>query len=78
MNFTQLTVFREVMDSGSISQTAKKLGRTQPAISLAIKNLERSLGLSLFERRGRQLVPVCAFRGDPAICSDSIRPPLPI
>ncbi|MEM9585480.1 MAG: LysR family transcriptional regulator [Pseudomonadota bacterium] len=58
MNFNQLTVFREVMESGSISQTAKKLGRTQPAISLALKNLERSLGLSLFERRGRQLVPV--------------------
>jgi len=58
MNFTQLTVFREVMESGSISQTARKLGRTQPAISLAIKNLERSLGLSLFERRGRRLVPV--------------------
>lgn len=58
MNFTQLTVFREVMESGSISQTAKKLGRTQPAISLAIKNLEQSLGLSLFERRGRRLVPV--------------------
>ncbi|WP_334068076.1 LysR family transcriptional regulator [Nereida ignava] len=58
MNFTQLTVFCDVMESGSISQTAKKLGRTQPAISLAIKNLERSLGLSLFERHGRRLVPV--------------------
>ena len=58
MNFTQLTVFREVMETGSISQTAKNLGRTQPAISLALKNLERSLGLSLFERRGRRLVPV--------------------
>ena len=50
MNFTQLTVFREVMESGSISQTARKLGRTQPAISLAIKTLEKSLGLSLFDR----------------------------
>lgn len=58
MNFTQLNVFREVMRSGSISQTARKLGRTQPAISLAIKNLEQSLDLKLFERRGRQLVPV--------------------
>lgn len=58
MNFTQLTVFREVMETGSISQTAKKLGRTQPAISLAIKKLERSFGLPLFERRGRRLVPV--------------------
>ncbi len=58
MNLTQLTVFREVMDSGSISQTAKKLGRTQPAISLTIKNLEKTLGLALFERRGRRLIPV--------------------
>ena len=58
MNLTQLTVFREVMETGSISQTAKKLNRTQPAISLAIKNLERSLGLTLFERKGRRLIPV--------------------
>lgn len=58
MNFTQLTVFREVMETGSISQTAKNLGRTQPAISLAIKNLERTLDLALFERRGRRLIPV--------------------
>jgi len=58
MNFNQLTVFHEVMETGSISQTAKNLGRTQPAISLAIKNLERALDLSLFERRGRRLIPV--------------------
>ncbi|WP_298850335.1 LysR family transcriptional regulator [uncultured Ruegeria sp.] len=58
MNLTQLTVFREVMETGSISQTAKNLNRTQPAISLAIKNLERSLGLTLFERKGRRLIPV--------------------
>ncbi|WP_170476310.1 LysR family transcriptional regulator [Ruegeria arenilitoris] len=58
MNLAQLTVFREVMETGSISQTAKKLNRTQPAISLAIKNLEKKLGLTLFERRGRRLVPV--------------------
>lgn len=58
MNFTQLSVFREVMASGSVSQTAKKLGRTQPAISVAIKKLEDSVGIPLFERRGRQLIPV--------------------
>ncbi|WP_298921837.1 LysR family transcriptional regulator [uncultured Roseobacter sp.] len=58
MNFIQLNVFREVMESGSISQTAKKLGRTQPAITLAIKNLEKSLDIKLFERSGRRLLPV--------------------
>ncbi len=46
------------MASGSISQTAKKLGRTQPAISVTIKKLEESVGIALFERRGRQLIPV--------------------
>lgn len=58
MNVTQLTVFKEVMSTGSVSQAARKLGRTQPAISLSIKNLEESLGLKLFRREGRQLIPV--------------------
>ena len=58
MNVMQLTVFREVMETGSISQAARQLGRTQPAISLSIKNLERALDLTLFERRGRRLIPV--------------------
>ena len=58
MNLTQLRVFSEVMKSGSISKTAKILNRTQPAISLSIKNLEYSVGFKLFERQGRQLVAV--------------------
>ena len=58
MNLTQLRVFSEVMKSGSISKTAKILSRTQPAISLSIKNLENSIGFKLFERQGRQLVAV--------------------
>ena len=58
MNLMHLTVFREVMETGSISQAARQLGRTQPAISLAIKGLEKSLDQTLFERRGRRLVPV--------------------
>ena len=48
MNIMQLTVFREVMETGSISQAARQLGRTQPAISLAIKNFEKALDLTLF------------------------------
>ncbi|MEP3275804.1 MAG: LysR substrate-binding domain-containing protein [Stappiaceae bacterium] len=53
-----MSAFRAVMTSVSISDAARKLGRTQPAISLAIRSLEESLGLKLFERKGRQLVPV--------------------
>lgn len=58
MNLTQLKVFTEVMKTGSISKTANILHRTQPAITLSIKNLEESIGYKLFERQGRQLVAV--------------------
>lgn len=58
MNLTQITAFRAVMDSASLSAAARKLGRTQPAISLSIRSLEETLGLKLFERQGRQLIPV--------------------
>lgn len=58
MNFTQISTFRAVMTSESLSDAAVKLGRTQPAVSAAIKALEDQLGLQLFERRGRKLIPV--------------------
>lgn len=58
MNFTQMSTFHAVMTSASLSDAANKLGRTQPAVSAAIKSLENQLGLQLFERRGRKLIPV--------------------
>ena len=48
MNFTQISTFRAVMTSESLSDAAVKLGRTQPAVSAAIKALEEQLGLQLF------------------------------
>lgn len=57
MNFTQLTAFRAVMTTRSLSEAARKIGRTQPAVSLAVRSLEDDIGLSLFERRGGRLVP---------------------
>lgn len=58
MNLSQIRAFRAVMGSSSLLEAAQKLGRTQPAVSSAIRSLEETLGLKLFERRGRQLVPV--------------------
>ncbi|MEM9633110.1 MAG: LysR family transcriptional regulator [Pseudomonadota bacterium] len=58
MNLSQIRAFRAVMNSSSLLEAAQKLGRTQPAVSSAIRSLEENLGLKLFERRGRQLVPV--------------------
>lgn len=58
MKLTQLSVFREIMLSGSVSQAARNLGRTQPAVSSALAALEEDLGFQLFERRGKRLFPV--------------------
>ena len=57
ISFRQLMAFREVMRSGSVSEAARLLGRTQPAASALIANLEAELGLSLFRRQRGKLVP---------------------
>ncbi|WP_422040287.1 LysR family transcriptional regulator [Roseibium sp.] len=58
MNLSQLSAFRAVMTSATLTDAAAKLRRTQPAVSAAIKSLEDQIGMRLFERRGRNLVPV--------------------
>ena len=58
MNLKQLSAFREVMLTGSVTQAARNLLRTQPAISAQIAGLEDEVGLKLFERQGGRLHPV--------------------
>lgn len=58
MNLKQLRAFHEVMLTGSISEAARNLHRTQPAISTLIANLEDDLRCELFSRRGGRLHPV--------------------
>ena len=57
LSLRQLSTFREVMRSGSISQTARAVGRTQPAISTLIQTLEDQLGFALFLRSHGKLTP---------------------
>lgn len=57
LSLRQLQAFREVMRSGSVSEAARILGRTQPAASALIANLEAELGLSLFRRQRGKMVP---------------------
>ena len=58
MNLKQLSAFREVMLTGSVTQAAHNLLRTQPAISAQIAGLEDEVGLKLFERQGGRLHPL--------------------
>lgn len=57
LSLRQLTIFREVMRSGSISQAARSVGRTQPAVSTMIRTLEDQLGFALFVRMRGKLTP---------------------
>lgn len=57
MHAKQLVQFSMIADAGSISEAANRLHVAQPALSLAISNLEDELGAKLFirHRRGVQL-----------------------
>lgn len=50
MSFTQLQYYLCVIESGSITQAAKRLYISQQALSKHIKELEKELGASLLER----------------------------
>ncbi|WP_172117282.1 LysR family transcriptional regulator [Halomonas hibernica] len=53
--YATLRAFVMVARLGSVSRAAEQLHLTQPAISLKLKQLQLSLGLTLFERRPQGL-----------------------
>lgn len=55
ITLSQLNYFYTVVNSKSVHEAAKKLSITQPSLSVALKNLESELQLSLFDRSKRQL-----------------------
>lgn len=57
LNLRQMEAFRAVMLTGSISEAAGQLFKTQPAVSMLITALEEDIGFQLFERRKKRLYP---------------------
>jgi DNA-binding transcriptional LysR family regulator len=55
-----LEIFLAVCETGAMSSAARALGLTQPAVSLAIGDLERKLGFELFDRTVRPLAVTVA------------------
>ena len=55
MDLRRLSLFLAVAENGSFTRAAKAMYAAQPAVSLAVKELERELGADLFYRLGRRV-----------------------
>lgn len=50
MTLNQLRMLTKIAEEGSVFAAAQALFRTQPAVSVAMKNLEKELGVQILER----------------------------
>ena len=57
LRFRHIEGFRAVMHAGTATGAASLLNVTQPAISQLMSDLEATIGIALFDRRGGRLVP---------------------
>lgn len=62
MDLRLLEIFCRVYNERSFSRAAKKIGLTQPTVSVHIRDLEETLGTPVFNRLGREIEPTEAGR----------------
>ena len=60
MDFARVSEFVEIARAGSLSAAAQTLGVPAATLSARMKSLEKSLGVGLFDRRGRSLALTAA------------------
>ncbi|WP_245333904.1 LysR family transcriptional regulator, partial [Bradyrhizobium guangdongense] len=60
INSRQVEAFRAMMLTGSVTEAAKLMVVTQPAVSRLLRDFQALLKMELFERRGTGLVPTAA------------------
>ena len=56
MELTQLLQFKTIAECKTMTQAAKKLHISQPALSTGLKKLEEELGVQLFERKKNNII----------------------
>ena len=66
LSLHQLTCFLAAYEHGSLTAAAAELGYAQPSVSEQIRALEKTLGVTLFRRVGRGVVPTTV--------ADTLRP----
>ena len=59
-DWNQARAFLATVEEGSLSAAARALKLTQPTLSRQVAALEQALGVTLFERVGRSMVPTAA------------------
>lgn len=62
LDWNQMRALLATVEAGSLSGAARKLGLTQPTLGRQVAALEKSLGVTLFERVGRGLALTQAGR----------------
>ena len=60
MNLKSLRVFVYIIEEGTLARAADRLHLSQPAVSRLLKLLEEELGVALFERYKKRLIPTPA------------------
>lgn len=55
MNVKHLEYFSVLAEEGNVTRAAARIGISQPTLTQALQKVERELGVSLFEREGRDL-----------------------
>ena len=55
ITFRQIDAFKTVVQTGTVTESARMLGISQPAVSRLISDLESEIGFKLFARSGRNL-----------------------
>ncbi len=62
LDWNRIRAFLATAEAGSLSAAARALGLTQPTLGRQIAALERDMGVVLFERAGRGLIPTPTAR----------------
>lgn len=73
ISMRQIRIFDAVSRYESHTRAAEKLHMTQPAVSMQMKQLERALDISLFEKHGKLLVLSAAGLALREYCQDIIQ-----